>query len=121
MAGDVVELLRSCNAWIDPNLAALVPGGAREAGSESKRKRRKRQRATAGETGSDAGGPATGPQKKPETGAPAKKTKTKSGSSETDPLATEESEDEFAHLAPNRIVLKRASHVPTTDSEDESD
>jgi len=40
MASDLIELLRSCNAWVDPNLIALVPGGVKESG-ESKRKRRK--------------------------------------------------------------------------------
>jgi len=39
MANDVIDLLRSCNAWIDPNLIALVPGGIKEGDSESKRKR----------------------------------------------------------------------------------
>mmetsp|Transcript_26086 Transcript_26086/g.38617 ORF Transcript_26086/g.38617 Transcript_26086/m.38617 type:complete len:287 (+) Transcript_26086:1-861(+) len=56
MANDMVDLLRSCNAWVDPNLIALVPipipGGVKKGDGESKRKRRKRD-----ETKSD--GPAT--------------------------------------------------------------
>lgn len=50
MANDMVDLLRSCNAWVDPNLIALVPipvpvpGGIKKGDGESKRKRQKRDK-----------------------------------------------------------------------------
>ena len=46
MANDMVDLLRSCNAWVDPNLIALVPvpGGIKKGDGEFKRKRRKRDK-----------------------------------------------------------------------------
>jgi len=46
MANDVVDLLRSCNAWVDPNLTALIPGGIKhgDQDGESNRNRLKRDK-----------------------------------------------------------------------------
>ena len=101
MANDVVDLLRSCNAWLDPNLTALLPGG------ESKRNRLKRDKNKSDE-----------PETVDSNATNAQKKKKKSDSN--DMLVMEDSEDEFADLAPNRIVLKRASHV-TVDSDEENE
>lgn len=49
MAQDVVDLLTSCRAWVDPNLIALVPGSGEA--SLSKRKKRKRSKKKPDETG----------------------------------------------------------------------
>ena len=113
MANDVVELLRSCKAWVDPNLVALVPGGIKQNDGESKRKRRKRGDGSKSEN------------EKTETvdmnTSPLKK---KKSDDVDDKQGMEDSEDEFPDefpdLAPNRIVLKRASHVAVdSDSDDD--
>ena len=95
MAKDVVELLRSCNAHVDPNLLSLVPGKDRmidELSSRAKRRRKNKQ-------------------------SVAKVEKTKKnhvGCFDSD-------EEEFASLQHNRIVLKRASHVSDAESDSEID
>jgi hypothetical protein len=111
MANDVVELLRSCKAWVDPNLVALVPGGIKQNDGESKRKRRKRGDGNKSEEKAETVDTNTSPlkKKKPDDG--------------NDKQVMEDSDDEFPDefpdLAPNRIVLKRASHVAVdSDSED---
>jgi hypothetical protein len=111
MANDVVELLRSCKAWVDPNLVALIPGGIKQNDGESKRKRRKRGDRTKSEK-SETVDMNTSPLKK------------KKSDDVDDKQVMEDSEDEFPDefpdLAPNRIVLKRASHVAVdSDSEDD--
>lgn len=102
MASDMIDLLRSCNAWVDPNLIALVPGGTKQGDGESKRKRRKR----------DKNKGATADTMENKVPAP-KKAKT---SNAADNIGSD-MEDEFHDLAPNRIVLKRASHVALSDSD----
>lgn len=106
MANDVVELLRSCNAWVDSNLIALVPKDSKQSDGESKRKRRKRNKKTSDEGETVDTNTSNAKKKKPNV---------------NDTQVAEDSEDEFAHLAPNRIVLKRASHVVDSDSGDDSD
>jgi hypothetical protein len=111
MANDVVELLRSCKAWVDPNLVALVPGGIKQNDGESKRKRRKRGGGNQSEK-AETVDMNTSPLKK------------KKSDDVDDKQVMEDSEDEFPDefpdLAPNRIVLKRASHVAVdSDSEDD--
>ena len=104
MASNVVDLLRSCNAWVDPNLIALVPGGTKKVDGESKRKRRKRDKSK------DEAAAATVEKKTPKP----KKQKTSST------VALEmgsDIDDDFPDLTPNRIVLKRASHVGLSDSD----
>ena len=81
MAKDVVDLLKSSNSWIDPNLIALVPGGVE--GCDSKRKRRRRNK-----------------EIEPQCNI--------SIDVKTEEL---DIDNEFASLGQNRIVLKRASHV----------
>ena len=105
MASDVVDLLRSCNAWVDPNLVALVPGGIKQGEGASKRKRRKRDK-------NKSEGPNTADINPPNA-------KKKNKSIGDDIGVMEELEDEFPDLVPNRIVLKRASHVTYSDSEDD--
>jgi len=105
MASDVIDLLRSCNAWVDPNLMALVPGSTNQGEGISKRKRRKRDKSNT--NGSDAIG---------DNSPNAKKMKNSDADGGD---VMEDSEDEFPDLVPNRIVLKRASHVPLSGSEDD--
>ena len=94
MAPDLIDLLKSSGAWIDPNLLALVPGGTQ--GNETKRKKRRRHiksdEAIAG-------------------AATSEKTNNDEGENGEDI-------DEFSQLFGNRIVLKRAPHV--SDFEDSS-
>ena len=99
MAPDLIALLRSCQQWIDPNLVSLVPGGVE--GCESKRKRRKRGKMSE-ETLEVKSNPISAIDD-------AKKTSSKN--------INMDSEDEFAFLGQNRIVLERASHV-ADDSDD---
>jgi len=124
MANDVVDLLRSCKAWVDPNLIALVPGGAKQGDGESKRKKRKSNKIKDGEP--DAVEKSTSNPKKTKTSTNPKKTKTSTNPKKTknsivdDNMgldSDDEIPDEFPDLAPNRIVLKRASHVPLSDSD----
>ena len=101
MAKDMVDLLRSCNAWVDPNLVALIPGGAKQGDGEPKRKRRKRNKCSNDELEDVSS--STQKQKH----------------CNTDDFGdVEDAEDVFPELMQNRIVLKRASHVTFSDSED---
>mmetsp|Transcript_2680 Transcript_2680/g.6382 ORF Transcript_2680/g.6382 Transcript_2680/m.6382 type:complete len:107 (-) Transcript_2680:1045-1365(-) len=104
MASDVIDLLRSCNAWVDPNLIALVPGGTKKADGESKRKRRKRDKSK------DEPAAATVKKKAP------KPKKQKTSNAIVDEMGSD-MDDDFPDLAPNRIVLKRASHVALSGSD----
>ena len=94
MAKDVVELLRSCNSFVDTNLLSLIPtskhGVEGEESAMSRSKRRKRNK---------------------------KESETDIQSPKNDHEI--EFDQEFASLQPNRIVLKRASHV--SDAESDSD
>ena len=123
LANDMVDLLRSCNAWVDPNLVALVPGGAKDGTGESKRKRRKRHKSDAKSDGPEktAGGKGTD---KSDTGTEKRENNKPDTSIEDSGGRMEDSEDDFPDdfpdLAPNRIVLKRAKHVADSDSEDDS-
>lgn len=96
MASDVVELLNSCSAWVDPNLVALIPGSS-DASSTSKRKKRKKIKP------SDV-------DHSPETKA---ETKTETKQSDSD--------DEFESLGKKQIVLTKASHVKDNSDSELSD
>lgn len=92
MAPDLLELLKATGSWIDPNLLALVPDAVADGNGDKKKKRRR------------------------------KNTKNKSKPNESVTAAVggkrptnaneEDGDDEFAHLSANRIVLRRAAHVP---------
>ena len=103
MAKDVVQLLRSCNSWVDPNLLALAPESTGQGEGETKRKRRKRTKNKCVNAVDD------------NTPTP-KKSKTES----LNEGEVESMDDEFPNLAANRIVLRRARHVPPTDSDDDN-
>lgn len=104
MASDVVELLKNSNAWVDPNLIALIPGKVKHNCGESKRKKRKRD-------GNNS--------ESPELSVDTKISDSKK-ENELKTIADSE-DDEFAdQLNPNRIMFKRASHV-TLDSDTEED
>lgn len=124
MANDVVDLLRSCKAWVDPNLIALVPGGAKQGDGESKRKKRKSNKMKDSEP--DAVEKSTSNPKKTKTSSNPRKKKAATNPMKTkisvvdDKMGLDSDDDfpdEFPDLAPNRIVLKRASHVPLSDSD----
>ena len=98
MAKDVVELLRSCNAYVDPNLLSLVPAKDRindEPSSRSKRRRRNAKKEAV--------------------------EKPKHNNERTESNDFDSDEEEFASLQMNRIVLKRASHVSDAESDSDSD
>jgi len=125
MAKDMVDLLRSCNAWVDPNLLALAPEAGD--GGESKRKRRKRKKENTSDNG--VGGNDGNTAKKPKRESVSKTTQKgsavdgnksfKKPPKENNEINISEEEDDFPDLAPNRIVLKRASHVSYSDSDDD--
>jgi hypothetical protein len=98
MAKDVIQLLSKTSAWVDPNLIALLPrdekGTVEEGGS--RRKRRKRGKAALDKTKIN------------------EEAKQQGADSNEDGLR---SDDEFASLAHNRIVLQRASNVSDEDSD----
>jgi len=102
MAKDVLDLLTSCGAWIDPNLISLIPGKSTECStSASRRKRRNRRGKNNTPIDEDAR----------DHSEILKSTAGMDGDDE---------EDEFATLGQPRILLKRASHVKD-DSDDEED
>ena len=98
MAPDLIDLLKSSGAWIDPNLLALVPGAGTQ-GNETKRKKRRRK-----STSSEAiAGAATSEKQNNDEGE------------------NGEGIDEFSQLSGNRIVFKRAPHVSIEDSSSEEE
>lgn len=99
MADAVIELLRMCNAQVDPNLLALSSEKAKSDIDETKpsKRRKKKERAT-----SDAN--------------TSKAEAKQCDGDHSDPS----DDDQFAHLGSNKIVLKRALHVSDAE-ESESD
>ena len=98
MATDVIQLLSESGAWVDPNLRALEPSNDKESnGALSKRKRRKIEKASLHCNKEKEKDP-------------------KPANCNTNEIMSY-SDDEFASLVTNRIVLKRASNVSDTDSE----
>lgn len=98
LAADTIDLLRSCSAWVDPNLLTLVPGVDTNAAGEPKRKRRRRNKK----------------EDPKENGVPVQK----NNATDTSAEVMVDSEDEFSFLNQNRITLKRATHV-SLDSDDD--
>ena len=105
MAKDTIELLKSSNAFIDPNLLALVAKEDRPSSTTnepmSKSKRRRQRKEKQAKNNDLEANDAVG----------AKPTSNVEG--------FDSDEEEFQSLQPNRIVLKRASHV--SDAEDSDD
>ena len=104
MANDMIDLLRSCNAWVDPNLLSLAPGHSAQGTGQSRSQRRRRN--------------------KKEASASNLKSHTKQDKStrtEDNETGNCSEDDEFAFLNQNRIVLKRASHVSVDSDSDEDD
>lgn len=95
MAKDVLAMLESSNAWIDPNLVELV-------GTDSRaKKKQRRQRDDKRQTNANE--------------------KAKASSNEKEADSDDDWDDgKFANLNANRIVLQRAGHVSEA-SESESD
>ena len=102
VAADMVQLLEANDAWVDPNLRALI--------SETKEKKLPRKEMSSR--------PAKNPSK------PDKKvTKSKTAFARTDDdkdALESDNDQDFDDLAPNRIVLKRASHVSDASESDSS-
>ena len=126
MAQDVFKLLQSCNAWIDPNLVALIGvSGGNIAECEYNNGKRNRRRRGVGANGDEG---RKGSSETATTTAASSITKEKrTGLSfcrkdiVTPENDEEEDEDiEFASLG-KRIVLKRASHVSDAESDTDSD
>lgn len=93
LARDMVELLRSTGAWIDPNLIELIPKDSKsedhEGGNnESRRKRRKRNKEARVDVSSQQ-------------------------------CENSDIDDEFESLGHNKVVLQRASHVAFDSSDEE--
>jgi superfamily II DNA/RNA helicase len=90
MAPDLVKLLEANQAWVDPNLRALVVGGdGDQPANEGKRKRSRRKAVQEVEV----------------------------ARAERDGDDGSDDDDDFPELAPNRIVLKRAGHVSDASSD----
>ena len=99
MAPDLIDLLKSSGAWIDPNLLDLVPGAGTQ-GNETKRKKRRRKSSSHTKSDEAIAGAATSEKQNKDEG--------------------ENGEDiEFSQLFGNRIVLKRAPHVSEDSSSEE--
>jgi ATP-dependent RNA helicase DDX5/DBP2 len=96
MAPDLIQLLEANKAWVDPNLRELLVVGNNNKSQKKNKKQQQQQQQN----------------KKP----PAKPNPT----NKTDDEALSDVDD-FPELAPNRIVLKRASHVCDTSSSDEDE
>ena len=102
MADSVIELLKACNAWVDPNLLALSkennPTSGKKSSSEVQQKKRKREHNNANSNGG--------------------KERRKAGKDSEDTVESDDDDiDQFSFLG--KSVLKRASHV--SDAEDDSD
>ena len=94
MAPDLLELLKATDSWIDPNLLALVPGSVADGNGDKKKKRRRKKTKNKSKANELVAGAVVG--------------KRSNDTNEDDG----DGDDEFAHLSANRIVLKRAAHVP---------
>ena len=106
MATDVLALLESSNAWIDPNLVKLVGTDGRPS-KKQKRHQDDKHRASPNDTQEYDSNNGTEPQKED------------SGDRDADDW----DDGQFANLKGNRILLRRADHVSEasdTDSDDES-
>ncbi|KAL7455447.1 hypothetical protein ACHAWC_006996 [Mediolabrus comicus] len=90
MADSLIELLRSCNATIDPNLLALSLSSNKNQDAAKSTKKRKRK--------------------------PATKSEEPGNKDDDDAAEDEEDKDEFPFLG--KSVLKRASHVSDAESSD---
>lgn len=100
LAKDMIGILRSTDAWVDPNLIELIPAQERREENNdmnfSRRKRRKTKQSVVESTSS-----------------------VNNCNKETQGLSSD-TDDDFAGLCENRITLQRASHVPLNSSDDES-
>ena len=114
MAADMVQLLEANNAWVDPNLRALVTTDDQKKNNKTISKNESRGDQNRSEKKKIA---------KEEHRKAAKllsETKSDSGSSLENYDDEEDIDDDFKDLAPNRIVLKRATHVSdASESEDD--
>jgi superfamily II DNA/RNA helicase len=110
MASDLVQLLEASNAWVDPNLRALVVETDKQANDAAGQKTKRRDK--------------SGTTTKTESRRSKKRKRvdngTKGGGNDASHDDNLDEEDEFANLSANRIVLKRASHVSDA-SEDEDE
>ena len=94
MAPDLLQLLKATGSWIDPNLLALVPDAVADGNGDKKKKRRRKNTKNKSKPNESVAGAVV--SKRP-----------------NDSIEDEgNGDDEFAHLSANRIVLKRAAHVP---------
>ncbi len=95
MAKDVIRLLKNSNAIVDPNLISLVPEEDRliDETHQKRKRRRRREKQTVENAESEIDEPVI-------------------NANEFD-----SDEQEFASLNPNRIILKRASHVSEAESD----
>jgi superfamily II DNA/RNA helicase len=96
LAKDMVDLLERTHAWVDPNLRVLMnKSNNRDKGKKTKSPRK---------------------QEQPKRKAPPPQQKRTTIDSHDD-----DDDDEFPELLPNRIVLKRASHVSDASSSEDED
>jgi hypothetical protein len=91
MADSVIELLRICNAHIDPNLLALSSAKKEESKSTKQKSGKRRKR---------------------------KGNQQEDTSRVDNDQSVESDNDQFAHLGCNKIILKRASHVSDPEDSD---
>ena len=107
MARDVLELLQSCNAWIDPNLKALAAGSDNNVDKKGTKRRRKQSRCiNVNSENFDKLVSSSSNSKK-------------SSATEGLDYPKRDDEDEFDYLGTKKIVLQRASHVSDVESDNQ--
>jgi superfamily II DNA/RNA helicase len=125
MAPDLVRLLEVNNAWVDPNLKELVQSNnktltkSKRGASQEENNTQVVKQAAAGGKGKEKSISEASRKKQ----IAKKKKPAKKGSNELDWNSDDDDDDDddFAHLAPNRIVLKRAGHVSDASEDDDDD
>mmetsp|Transcript_486 Transcript_486/g.948 ORF Transcript_486/g.948 Transcript_486/m.948 type:complete len:697 (+) Transcript_486:178-2268(+) len=107
MADSVVELLKACNAWVDPNLLALT----------SEKKNNKKKKASSNEESSNNNNnkKTSGKKRKRKTTA---KRENQTGEEKDD---ESDNDNEFSFLGRSSSALKRASHVSDAEDSDDDD
>ncbi|KAG7358025.1 DEAD/DEAH box helicase domain protein [Nitzschia inconspicua] len=110
MATDLVKLLEASQAWVDPNLRALI--GTTDTDTKTDGSKSKRSSKRKSDQASNKQQQCKIKRNKKSSDA---STKRAMGDADT----SSDDNDEFANLSANRIVLKRASHVSDVSEDDD--
>ena len=99
MADSVIELLKSCGAWVDPNLLALSKDSNESSGDGTSKK--------------------SGRKRKRKSNSANVRSENKTEESEQNNMADDDGSDNDQFALLGRSVLKRASHVSDAEDSDE--